>query len=163
LDTQGNVAESLEIPQGDELRRLLSPDLCEPLDQVIIPSGQEHLDVIRSDKSTAALKQTLAGLYILADALEPHRPELAGLEKKRCKDGGAFFNRQVDHFWLITFPSFLKSGSVFDRQMEHFSINKYRCSTTRTWPSSNTEAPAFGAIRISMPGICLSNRWSVTL
>lgn len=27
LDTQGNVADSLGLPHGDDLRRLLSPDL----------------------------------------------------------------------------------------------------------------------------------------
>lgn len=74
LDTQGNVADSLGIPQGDDLRRLLSPDLRKPLDQAVTPSGQERLFVIRSDKSTAALKQILAGMtlreYILAEALE---------------------------------------------------------------------------------------------
>ena len=73
-DTQGNVADSLGIPQGDDLRRLLSPDLRQSLDQAVTPSGQERLSVIRSDKSTAGLKQTLAGVtlreYILADALE---------------------------------------------------------------------------------------------
>lgn len=74
LDTQGNVADSLGIPQSDDLRRLLSPDLRQPLDQVIANSGQGRLDVIRSDKSTAALKQTLMGVtlreYILAESLE---------------------------------------------------------------------------------------------
>jgi chromosome partitioning protein len=74
LDTQGNVADSLGIPQSDDLRRLLSPDLRQPLDQAATPSGLERLFVIRSDKSTAGLKQTLAGVtlreYILADALE---------------------------------------------------------------------------------------------
>ena len=74
LDTQGNVADSLGLPHGDDLRRLLSPDLHCPLDQAITPSGLERLDVIRSDKSTTALKQTLAGVtlreYILADLLE---------------------------------------------------------------------------------------------
>jgi chromosome partitioning protein len=74
LDTQGNVADSLGIPQSDDLRRLLSPDLRQPLERVVTYSGQERLFVIRSDKSTAGLKQTLAGMtlreYILADALE---------------------------------------------------------------------------------------------
>jgi chromosome partitioning protein len=74
LDTQGNVADSLGIPQSDDLRRLLSPDLHQPLDHVITLSGQERLFVTRSDKGTAGLKQTLAGVtlceYILADALE---------------------------------------------------------------------------------------------
>ena len=74
LDTQGNVADSLGLPHGDDLRRMLSPNLRCSLEQVVIPSGLEHLDVIRSDKSTTALKQILAGVtlreYILADALE---------------------------------------------------------------------------------------------
>ncbi|GAB4423273.1 MAG: hypothetical protein Kow002_12800 [Anaerolineales bacterium] len=74
LDTQGNVADSLGLPHGDDLRRLLSPDIRSLLEQVITPSGQERLDIVRSDKSTTALKQTLAGVtmreYILADVLE---------------------------------------------------------------------------------------------
>jgi chromosome partitioning protein len=74
LDTQGNVADCLGLPHGDDLRRLLSPDIRQSLDQVITFSGIKHLDVIRSDKSVAALKQTLAGVtlreYILADVLE---------------------------------------------------------------------------------------------
>ena len=74
LDTQGNVADSLGLPHGDDLRRLLSPDLNCPLEQAVTPSGVENLDVIRSDKSTTALKQTLAGVtlreYILADVLQ---------------------------------------------------------------------------------------------
>ncbi len=75
LDTQGNVADSLGIPQSDDLRRLLSPDLRQPLDQAVSPSLQERLFLLRSDKTTAGLKQTLAGVtlreYILADALGP--------------------------------------------------------------------------------------------
>jgi chromosome partitioning protein len=56
LDTQGNVADSLGLPHSDDLRRLLSPDLRCPIQKVITPSGLERLDVIRSDKSAAALK-----------------------------------------------------------------------------------------------------------
>jgi chromosome partitioning protein len=74
LDTQGNVADSLGLPHGDDLRRLLSPDLAFSLDQAITPSGLNDLNVIRSDKSTTALKQTLAGVtlreYALADTLQ---------------------------------------------------------------------------------------------
>jgi chromosome partitioning protein len=74
LDTQGNVADSLGLPHGDDLRKLLSPDLRFPLHEAITSSEQESLDVIRSDKSTTNLKQTLAGEtlreYILADVLE---------------------------------------------------------------------------------------------
>ncbi len=74
LDTQGNVADCLGLSHGDDLRRLLSPDLRCPLQQAITPTGVARLDVIRSDKSTTALKQTLAGVtmreYVLADVLE---------------------------------------------------------------------------------------------
>jgi chromosome partitioning protein len=74
LDTQGNVSDSLGLPHGDDLRRLLSPDLHSSLAQAIIPSGLDRLDVIRSDKSTTSLKQTLAGVmlreYVLADVLQ---------------------------------------------------------------------------------------------
>ena len=35
LDTQGNVADSLGLPHGNDLRRLLSPDIRIPLDHVI--------------------------------------------------------------------------------------------------------------------------------
>jgi chromosome partitioning protein len=74
LDTQGNVADSLGLPHGDDLRRLLSPDLHCSLEQAVTPSGLDRLDVIRSDKSTTALKQTLAGVtlreFVLADVLQ---------------------------------------------------------------------------------------------
>ena len=74
LDTQGNVADSLGLPPSDDLRRLLSPDLGLTLPQAVTPSGQERLDVLRSDKSTTALKQSLAGVtlreYVLADLLQ---------------------------------------------------------------------------------------------
>jgi chromosome partitioning protein len=73
LDSQGNVADSLGLETGDDLRRLLSPDLRLPLAQVVTPSGRPNLDVIRADKTTAVLKQILAGVdlreYVLADAL----------------------------------------------------------------------------------------------
>jgi chromosome partitioning protein len=74
LDTQGNVADCLGLPPGGDLRRLLlSPDGGVPLEQAVISSGLDHLDVIRSDRSTTALKQSLAGMtlreYVLADAL----------------------------------------------------------------------------------------------
>jgi chromosome partitioning protein len=63
---------------------MLSPDSRCPIDQTITPSGFEHLDVIRSDKSTAALKQTLVGAtlreYILVDALESAAYDLVVLD-----------------------------------------------------------------------------------
>ena len=84
LDTQGNVADSLGLPHGDDLRRLLSPDLQISLDRAITPSGLDHLDVIRSDKSTTALKQTLAGVtlreYILADVLQSSSFDVVALD-----------------------------------------------------------------------------------
>ena len=84
LDTQGNVSDSLGLPYSDDLHRLLSPDFDCPIEQVITPSGLEHLDVIRSDKSTTALKQTLAGVtlreYILVDALESANYDLILLD-----------------------------------------------------------------------------------
>ena len=74
LDTQGNVADSLGLPHGDDLRRLLSPDLHCSLEKAVTPSGLDRLDIIRSDKTTTALKQTLAGVtlreYVLADVLQ---------------------------------------------------------------------------------------------
>jgi chromosome partitioning protein len=52
---------------------MLSPDGGIPLEQAVTPGGLDHLDVIRSDRSTTALKQVLAGVtlreYVLADAL----------------------------------------------------------------------------------------------
>jgi chromosome partitioning protein len=74
IGTQGNVADSLGLPHGDDLRRLLSPEWHCPLDQVVTPGGLAHLDVIRSDKTTTALKQVLSGVTmrenILIDALQ---------------------------------------------------------------------------------------------
>lgn len=73
LDSQGNVADSLGMETGDDLRRLLAPDLRLPLAQVVTPSGRPNLDVIRADKTTAVLKQILAGVdlreYVLSDVL----------------------------------------------------------------------------------------------
>jgi cellulose biosynthesis protein BcsQ len=45
LDTQGNAADSLGIPQSDDLRRLFSPYLRQPLEQVITPFRLEKLAV----------------------------------------------------------------------------------------------------------------------
>jgi cellulose biosynthesis protein BcsQ len=45
LDTQGNVADRLCFPQGDDLRRLLSPALRYPLDMVIFPIGLKYLEL----------------------------------------------------------------------------------------------------------------------
>jgi chromosome partitioning protein len=84
LDTQGNVADSLGLSPGDDLRRLLSPDLRCSLEQAITPSRLDHLDIIRSDKSTTALKQTLAGVtlreYVLADVLQDSGYDVIALD-----------------------------------------------------------------------------------
>jgi chromosome partitioning protein len=84
LDTQGNVSDSLGLPHGDDLRRMLSPDLHIPIDQAISPSGLDHLAIIRSDKSTTALKQSLAGMtlreYVLADVLQSSDHDVIALD-----------------------------------------------------------------------------------
>jgi chromosome partitioning protein len=84
LDTQGNVADSLGLSPSDDLRRLLSPDIRCPLQKVFTPSGLERLDIIRSDKSTTALKQTLAGVtlreYVLADVLQDSSYDVIALD-----------------------------------------------------------------------------------
>jgi chromosome partitioning protein len=75
LDPQGNVADCLGLPPGNDLYRLLFPDMGIPLDQVVIPSGRPGLDVVRSDKSTVNLKISIGALadrpreYVLDDAL----------------------------------------------------------------------------------------------
>jgi chromosome partitioning protein len=78
LDSQGNVADCLGLPEGGDLYELLAPkkgnapELLVP--KVASESGRPRLDVIRSDKTTAVLKQILAGddfkVYRLQDALE---------------------------------------------------------------------------------------------
>jgi chromosome partitioning protein len=74
LDSQGNVADSLGLPAGRELARLLNPMLPESLASCVYPSGRDNLDVVRSDKTTAALKNALAGVdfreFVLQHALE---------------------------------------------------------------------------------------------
>jgi len=74
LDSQGNVADSLGVRPGNDLYRLLFPGLEESLDQAVFPSGRDNLDVIRSDKHTAALKIALASVdfreFVLSRVLE---------------------------------------------------------------------------------------------
>lgn len=74
LDTQGNVADCLGLQPGEELRLLLSPEMKQPLTEIVVGTSQINLDVIRSNKTTAALKQSLSGVtmreYVLLDALE---------------------------------------------------------------------------------------------
>lgn len=75
LDPQGNVADCLGLPPGNDLYRLLFPGAGLSLGEAAIPSGRENLDVVRSDKSTANLKVAIGAVsdqpreYILDDAL----------------------------------------------------------------------------------------------
>lgn len=75
LDIQGNIAASLGLEASDDLYHLLHPDpgLHKPLRQVVISSGRDNLDVIRSHKKTEPLIQTLTGVdgrhLVLLDAL----------------------------------------------------------------------------------------------
>lgn len=75
LDPQGNVADCLGLPSGNDLHRLLFPDAGVELEKAVQPSGRPNLDVIRSDKSTANLKISIGALtdrpreYVLDDVL----------------------------------------------------------------------------------------------
>ncbi len=62
LDPQGNVADCLGMDAGHELARLLNPIAPEFLRNCMVESGRPNLWIVRSDKSTAALKQSLAGM-----------------------------------------------------------------------------------------------------
>jgi chromosome partitioning protein len=70
LDPQGNVADSLGLAAGCELKAWLGDgrDL-----RVIAAYGRYNLSVVRSDKTTVGLKMTLAddGMFVLREALEP--------------------------------------------------------------------------------------------
>lgn len=76
LDPQGNVADCLGLPAGNDLYRLLFPGSGLPLEQAITASGRKSLDVVRSDKSTTNLKIAIGAIadrpreYILDDVLQ---------------------------------------------------------------------------------------------
>lgn len=76
LDPQGNVADCLGLPPGNDLYRLLFPDMGITLQQAVIPSGRQNLDVVRSDKTTASLKISIGSLadrpreFVLDDVLQ---------------------------------------------------------------------------------------------
>lgn len=75
LDSQGNVSDCLGLPEGGDLFHWLLPsNEPRPIEGHVIDSGRKHLDVIRSDKTTANLKMILYGdawsVYKLHDALE---------------------------------------------------------------------------------------------
>jgi chromosome partitioning protein len=111
LDTQGNVADSLGLPHDDDLRRLLSPDIRVPLDHAITLSGFNHLSIIRSDKNTTALKQSLAGVtlreYILADVLEDANFDLIFLDCAPSMD--------ILHFAAIVAADYLLVPTRLDK------------------------------------------------
>jgi chromosome partitioning protein len=76
LDPQGNVSDCLGLPAGNDLAGLLTPGSEVSLEAGVFASGRENLDVIRSDKRTAALKTIIAGVdmreYVLDDLLNHH-------------------------------------------------------------------------------------------
>ena len=71
LDTQGNVADALGLDEGQDLYDWLIRGVA--FEDVAHGSTRERLDVIRSNKMTAALKVSLSGMdfreMILANAL----------------------------------------------------------------------------------------------
>lgn len=75
LDPQGNVADCLGLPAGNDLHQLLFPGINLPLALAATASGRENLDVVRSDKTSANLKVAIGSLsdrpreFILDDAL----------------------------------------------------------------------------------------------
>lgn len=82
LDSQGNAADCLGLEAGGELYDWLGAGKA--LERVISASGRERLEVIRSDKTTGALKMALAGMdfreRVLANALEGYWHELVVLD-----------------------------------------------------------------------------------
>lgn len=71
LDTQGNVADALGMAEWGDLYDWLMKVVS--LETAAFGSGRERLDVIRSNKMTAALKVSLSGMdfreMVLSDAL----------------------------------------------------------------------------------------------
>jgi chromosome partitioning protein len=76
LDPQGNVADCLGLPSGNDLFRILFPGNTVPLEEGVYPTGRPNLDVVRSDKSSVSLKTAIGALsdrpreYILDDVLQ---------------------------------------------------------------------------------------------
>jgi chromosome partitioning protein len=67
LDAQGNVADSLGMESDGSLMRWIAEEL--PLSKVV-SFGRENLDVVRSDKRTALLKNMLAGMNFRENVLK---------------------------------------------------------------------------------------------
>lgn len=76
LDPQGNVADCLGLPPGNDLYQLLFPGIYAPLGSVTTSTGRENLDVVRSDKTSVNLKVAIGSIsdrpreYLLDDALQ---------------------------------------------------------------------------------------------
>lgn len=71
LDAQGNAADCLGLAAGDDLYQLLFPGLHKPFSRAVTPSGRPNLDLVRSDRSTTALKIAISAVdmreYVLDD------------------------------------------------------------------------------------------------
>jgi chromosome partitioning protein len=86
LDPQGNVADCLGLPPGNDLYRLLFPGNGLPLKESTTSTGRQDLDVVRSDKSSANLKLAIGALadrpreYILDDVLREARYDVVVLD-----------------------------------------------------------------------------------
>lgn len=78
LDSQGNVADSLKLPEGDDLYNWLIQDE-KSFQHYVIESGRARLDVIRSEKKTTKLKKILSGEdfseKVLASALMDYQDD----------------------------------------------------------------------------------------
>jgi len=84
LDSQGNVADSLGLESGRELAQILNPMLPGKLELCVVPSTRQNLDVVRSDKTTVALKTMLAGVdfreFVLQHALDKAKYDLCVMD-----------------------------------------------------------------------------------
>jgi len=73
LDSQGNVADCLGLPSGNDLYQALFPGLQKPLKAAVTSGGRPNLSVLRSDRNTTSLKIALGAMemreYVLDDLL----------------------------------------------------------------------------------------------
>ena len=86
LDPQGDVADCLGLPAGNDLYRLMFPGAGMPLALAATASGRENLDVVRSDKTSANLKLAIGAIsdqpreFILDDVLRETHYEMIILD-----------------------------------------------------------------------------------
>lgn len=84
LDPQGNCADSMGLPAGAELVTWLGRGLAGQEITGLALAARENLYLLRSDKTTAALKTSLAGRgfveYSIRDGLENHPFDLVILD-----------------------------------------------------------------------------------